>query len=198
MAEEQRVFPDARNKWPNPFGNVFNAAAYPKWEPIDTKKKTMQVFRLGFYTTVGSYAWLYIFKRTTFKIGLPMAVTAFATVAVGTRSALANLREKHDGWNTFWAVAAGNLVILTAGFKKIPLKHKFMTGVGGACASALFQLAIWAQSTSSAGQDVRFAAANTEEPVPEQQFWDVLKRRPLSQTREILGDGRGVMKQKLA
>lgn len=196
MAEEtQRVYPNSTHKWPTPFVNFANASAYPAWEPVDTKKKTLQVFKLGFYTTVGSYAWLYLFKRTTFKIGLPLAVTAFATVAVGAKGMITNLREKNDGWNTFWAVGAGNLVVLTAGFKSMPLKHKVLAGVTGATLTAVLDQWSWAQLPSFAGRDVRFAAANTGDELPEQGFWDVWKRRPLSQTVEALGEGRGIFKQ---
>lgn len=191
---QPKTYPSSANKWPTPFVNLVNASAYPKWEPVDTKKKTLQVFRLGFYSTAGAYAWLYFWKRTTFKLGLPIAVTSFATIAVGARGMLANLREKNDGWNTLWAVGAGNLALLTVGFKLMPLKHKFMSGIGGAVITALCEQMVWAQSPSSAGQDVRFAAANTGDELPEQQFWDVWKRRPLSQTVEALGAGRGILK----
>ncbi|GEQ66649.1 hypothetical protein JCM33374_g312 [Metschnikowia sp. JCM 33374] len=151
MAEEKRVFPDSTNKWPTPFANLFSSHAYPKWEPVDTAKQTKQVFKFGFYTTAGAYAWLFLWKRTTFKLELPMVVTGFATVAVAARGISANLREKNDGWNTFWAVAAGNATVLTAGFRQMPLKQKVMGGVSGACLTALAEQIMWAQSASSAG-----------------------------------------------
>ncbi|KAM9900708.1 hypothetical protein OXX80_001469 [Metschnikowia pulcherrima] len=194
MADEKRVFPDSTNKWPTPFSNLFSAHAYPKWEPVDTAKQTKSVFKFGFYTTAGAYAWLYMWKRTTFKLELPMVVTGFATVAVAARGISANLREKNDGWNTFWAVAAGNAAVLTAGFRQAPLKQKIMGGLSGACLAALMEQIMWAQSASSAEQHTRFAAANTGEELPKQEFWDVLKRRPLSQTVDALGVGRGIFK----
>ncbi|KAF8003318.1 hypothetical protein METSCH_A05610 [Metschnikowia aff. pulcherrima] len=194
MADEKRVFPDSTNKWPTPFSNLFSAHAYPKWEPVDTAKQTKLVFKFGFYTTAGAYAWLYMWKRTTFKLELPMVVTGFATVAVAARGISANLREKNDGWNTFWAVAAGNAAVLTAGFRQAPLKQKIMGGLSGACLAALMEQIMWAQSASSAEQHTRFAAANTGEELPKQEFWDVLKRRPLSQTVDALGVGRGIFK----
>lgn len=193
MAEEaKRVYPQSNNKWPTPFSNLLSAYPYPKWEPVDTKKKTMQVFKLGFYSTVGAYGWLYIWKRTTFKIGLPLVITGFATVTVAVKGMIANLRETNDGWNTFWAVTAGNVATLTIAFKHIPVKHKVMGGLAGAALSALSEQLLWAQSTSSAGQDFKFAPANTED-LPEQGFWDVWKRRPLSQTANALGSGRGFL-----
>lgn len=196
MAEvEKKTYPDSTHKWPTPLVNLANASAYPKWEPVDTKKKTLQVFKFSFYSTVGSYAWLYLWKRTTFKIGLPLSVAGFATVAVGVRGSLANLREKNDGWNTFWAVAAGNLACLTIGFKNMPPKHKVLAGISGAAITAFIDHAFWAQSPSFAGRDIRFAEANTGDELPQQQFWDVWKRRPLSQTVEALGEGRGIFKQ---
>lgn len=196
MSEETvRAYPNLTFKFPSPFGNVFNASAYPAWKPVDTKKKTLQVFKLGFYSTVGAYAWLYFFKRTTFKIGLPLSITAFATVAVATKGIVANLREKNDGWNTFWAVGTGNLVILTAGFKNMPAKHKVLGGVAGAVVTTLLEQWLWAQLPSFAGRDTVYAEANTGAELPQQQFWDVWKRRPLSQTVEALGEGRGIVKQ---
>lgn len=195
MAEQQqRVFPDSTNKWPTTFSNLLSSQAYPKWEPIDTAKQTKQVFKFGFYTTAGAYAWLYLWKRTTFKLELPMVVTGFATVAVAGRGIAANLRETNDGWNTFWGVLAGNAAVLTAGFRSMPLKQKLMTGISGACLTALAEQIMWAQSTSSAAQNTRFAAANTDEELPKQEFWDVWKRRPLSQTVDALGVGRGIFK----
>lgn len=195
MAEEKRVYPDSTNKWPSPLVNFANASAYPKWEPVDTKKETLQVFRLTFYTTVGAYAWLYMWKRTTFKVGIPLAVSGFATVATATKGIVTNLRGKNDGWNTFWAVGAGNLACLTVGFKSMPVKQKIMTGIAGAALTAVVDHISWSQSPSFASRDVKFAAANTGDELPQQGFWDVWKRRPLSQTVEALGEGRGIFKQ---
>ncbi|KAK6457837.1 uncharacterized protein RJT20DRAFT_125698 [Scheffersomyces xylosifermentans] len=198
MSEQEQTappaYPDSRNHFPTPFVNLANASAYPPWKPIDTKKETAQIFKFGFYTTVGAYAWLYLWKRTTFKVELPLTVVGFATVATATKGAITNLRQKNDGWNTFWAVGAGNLAALTVGFKSMPPKHKVLTGIAGASITALVDHAYWAQSPSSAGQDVRFEAANTDKDLEKQQFWDVWKRRPLSQTVEGLGAGRGIFK----
>lgn len=192
--EVQRDIPDSTFKWPKPFGNLTGSSAYPPWKPVDTMKETGQVFRFSFYTTVGAYAWLYLWKRTTFKIGLPMTVVAFATVATGTKGMITNLREKNDGWNTFWAVGMGNLACLTAGFKSMPLKHKFLTGISGAALAAFLDHVSWSQSPSFAGRDTKHAMANTGEELQKQQFWDVWRRRPLSQTVEELGSGRGIFK----
>jgi hypothetical protein len=194
MSVEVTTYPDSTNKWPTPFVNLANASAYPAFKPVDTKKQTSQIFKFSFYTTVGAYAWLYLWKRTTFKLGLPMTVVGFATVATGAKGIVTNLREKNDGWNTFWAVGAGNLAVLTAGFKNMPLKHKALTGLGGAAVAAFLDHAIWAQSASSAGRDYKFVEANGDEVLEKQQFWDVWKRRPLSQTVESLGVGRGIFK----
>lgn len=193
--EEKRVFPDSRFKLPSGLVNFTSAAGYPKWEPVDTRKETLQVFRLSFYTTVGAYAWLYLWKRTTFKIGLPLAVSGFATVATATKGIVTNLRQKNDGWNTFWAVGAGNLACLTVGFKSMPVKHKVMAGIAGAAVTAAVDHISWSQSPSFAGRDTKYAEANTGDELPQQQFWDVWKRRPLSQTVEALGEGRGIFKQ---
>lgn len=196
MAEEQqKVYPDSTFKFPNPLVNFSNSSAYPKWEPIDTRKQTTQVFRFSFYTTVGAYAWLYLWKRTTFKMGLPLAVSGFATVATATKGIVTNLREKNDAWNTFWAVGAGNLACLSIGFKNMPAKHKVLSGIAGAFITAALDQASWAQSPSSVSRDAKYVEANTGESLPKQGFWDVWKRRPLSQTVESLGEGRGIFKQ---
>lgn len=197
MSEENtqtQPLPDSTFKLPRPFGNMFNANAYPKWEPVDTVGETSKVFKFSFYTTVGAYAWLYFWKRTTFKLELPLTVIGFATVATATKGAITNLREKNDGWNMFWAVAAGNLAVLTAGFKSMPPKHKVMTGIAGASITGLVSQWSWAQSVNSPGKDVKHYLANQEADAPKQQFWDVMRRRPISQTVEELGVGRGIFK----
>lgn len=191
---EAASVPDSTFKWPRPFGNLTSAVAYPPFEPIDTRKRTMQVFRFSFFTTAGAYAWLYVWKRATFKLGLPAAVITFATVATGAKSMITNLREKNDGWNTFWGVGLGNLTVLTVGFKLMPVKHKIMTGVAGAAAAAFADHFRWAQSTSLAYTDAKFVPANSADELPKQQFWDVWQRRPMSQTVEELGRGRGILK----
>ncbi|KAK6464812.1 hypothetical protein DFJ63DRAFT_334349 [Scheffersomyces coipomensis] len=194
VTESAVSYPDSTHKWPTPFVNLANASAYPPWKPIDTKKETLQIFKFGFYSTVGAYAWLYLWKRTTFKIELPLTVVGFFTVTTAARGIVTNLRETNDGWNTFWAIGAGNLACLTVGFKSMPPKHKILSGFGGAALAALLDHARWAQSPSSAGQDFKFLEANTDTEVEKQQFWDVWKRRPLSQTVESLGVGRGIFK----
>lgn len=197
MSEENtqvQTLPDSTFKLPRPFGNVFNASAYPKWEPVDTVGETSKVFKFSFYTTVGAYAWLYFWKRTTFKVELPLTVIGFATVATATKGAITNLREKNDGWNMFWAVATGNLAVLTTGFKSMPPKHKVLTGIAGASITGLVSQWSWAQSVNSPGHDVKHYLANQEGEAPKQQFWDVMRRRPISQTVEELGVGRGIFK----
>ncbi|CAH6718578.1 hypothetical protein CLIB1444_01S09846 [[Candida] jaroonii] len=188
----QTELPDSRFKLPTPFSNMYNATAYPAWTPIDTRSETSKVFRFSFYSTIGAYTWLYFWKRTTFKLELPLTFIGFTTVAVATKSMVANLREKNDGWNLFWGVGLGNLAVLTAGFKHMPLRHKFMTGISGAAVSGLLNQWLWAQSTSSAGRDVRHFSKNDE--VPKQGFWDVVQRKPLSQVVEEVGVGRGILK----
>lgn len=192
-ASEPKVVPSSSLQFPRPFGNLFNANSYPKWEPVDTKKETSRVFKLSFYTTVGAYAWLYFWKRTTFKLELPLTVVGFATIATATRGIVTNLREKNDGWNTFWAVGAGNLAVLSAGFKTMPAKHKIMTGVSGAAITALVSQWSWAESINSPGQEVKHYEAHDKD-IPKQGFWDVLRRRPLSQTVDEMGAGRGIFK----
>lgn len=189
-----RVYPDSTNKWPTPFKNVFSSSAYPEFTPIDTKKQTTQVFKFGFYTTVGAYAWLYLWKRTTFKLELPLTVVGFVTTAVATKGIITNLRETNDAWNTFWAVGLGNVAVLSMGFKNMPPRHKIMTGITGAAVTAVVDAIVHAQSNSSAGKDTKYEQANTGVELPQQGFWDVWKRRPLSQTVEMLGEGRGIFK----
>lgn len=190
-AEGHPPLPSASNKWPTPFVNLANASAYPPWTPVNTRERTAKVFRTCFYTTVGAYAWIYILKRATFKVGLPLTVIGFATVATGAKGMICNLRQKNDGWNTFGAVLLGNIAVLATGFRKTPLKHKVMTGLSGAAAAAFVEHFIWSQSTSFAGSGVRFSASG--DPDKKQSFWDVYQRRPLLETVEYLGVGRGVI-----
>lgn len=192
-AETPTSYPSSLFKGPK-LGNLTNSDAYPAWKPVDTRTDTARLFRLTFYSTVGAYAWLYFWKRTTFKLEIPMAAVGFVTVATATKGTVTNLREKNDAWNTFWGVGAGNLAVLSVGMKQMPVKHKVLTGFGGAIVTAVIDHCFWAQSPSYAGKDAKYMGANTDQEVPKQQFWDIWKRRPLSQTVQELGEGRGIFK----
>lgn len=199
MSEQVEVaeavpLPDARNKFPNPLANFSKGLGYPEWHPIDTRKEVGQLFKFGFYSTVGSYAFLYIWKRTTFKLEIPIAAITFLTVAKGVQSSVANLREKNDCWNTFWGLTAANTVVLSAAFRSMPPKHKIITGALGTSLATIVDRAYWAQSTSSPTADAKYELANENKDLPKQGFWDVWQRRPITQTVEELGVGRGIFK----
>lgn len=187
-------YPDATFKLPTPFVNLGNSSAYPKWTPINTKEQTSKVFRFTFYSTVGAYAWLTIWKRTAFLLKMPLSAVAFLTTAVGVRSGLANLREKNDPWNVFWASVAGSTALATTSYRTLPVATRAWATFLSASVIALFEGTWYAQSASSAGQDLKNVLAGSETALEKQQFWDVWKRRPLSQTVEELGVGRGILK----
>ncbi|CAI5758817.1 unnamed protein product [Candida verbasci] len=186
--------PNSVDKYPNPLANFTKGIGYPKWEPIDTKKQVSQILRFGFYTTVGSYAWIYLWKRSTFKIGVPIAAVSFFAIAKGLQSSLANLREKNDSWNVFWALGAANTIVLTAGFKNLPPKHKLLSGIFGTCLVTLIDRAWWASATSSISKNANYELGQINKELPKQGFWDVWSRRPITQTVEELGIGRGIVK----
>ncbi|KAI3403848.1 hypothetical protein KGF56_003278 [Candida oxycetoniae] len=188
------TFPDASNKYPNPLGNFSKGLGYPEWHPIDTRKQVSQLFRFGFYTTIGSYGFLYLWKRTTFKLEIPLSAVAFFTIAKGMQSSLANLREKNDCWNTFWGLATANTIVLTAAFKSMPPKHKILTGVFGTSLATIFDRAYWAQSTSNPSYNAKYESAQVDKDLPKQSFWDIWQRRPLTDTVQELGVGRGIFK----
>lgn len=199
MSEQVEVaevvpLPDARNKYPNPLANFSKGLGYPEWHPIDTRKEVGQLFKFGFYSTVGSYAFLYIWKRTTFKLEIPISAITFLTVAKGVQSSVANLREKNDCWNTFWGLTAANTVVLSAAFRSMPAKHKVITGALGTSLATIVDRAYWAQSTSSPTTDAKYELANENKDLPQQGFWDIWQRRPITQTVEELGVGRGIFK----
>ncbi|EMG46680.1 hypothetical protein SBY92_005424 [Candida maltosa Xu316] len=191
---EVTPLPTAAFKYPNPLANFSQGLGYPAWTPIDTKKEVGQLFRFGFYTTVGAYGWLYFFKRSTFKLGLPISALAFVTIAKGVQDSVANIRETNDCWNIFWGLSAANTVVLSAGFKSMPIKHKLITGILGTSVATILDRAYWAQSTSSPRLDAKYELANMNKDLPKQQFWDVWERKPISQTVEELGVGRGIFK----
>ena len=191
---EVAPLPDASYKYPNPLANFTKGLGYPEWQPIDTKKEVGQIYRFGFYSTVGAYAWLYFWKRTTFKLELPLSVIGFFSIAKGVQDSIANIREINDCWNTFWGLTAANTVVLSAGFRSMPPKHKIITGALGTSIATILDRAYWAQSTSSPRLDAKYELANTNENLPKQQFWDVWQRRPITQTVEELGVGRGIFK----
>ncbi|CAK9438596.1 uncharacterized protein LODBEIA_P28200 [Lodderomyces beijingensis] len=186
--------PEAANKYPNPLANFSRGIGYPEWHPIDTRKQVSQLFKFGFYTTVGSYAFLYLWKRATFKIEIPASAVAFFCIAKGVQSSLANLREKNDCWDTFWGLAAANTIVLSAGFRSMPAKSKVITGVLGTSLATVIDRAYWAQSTSSPAKDVKYELGQINKDLPKQSFWDVWSRRPITQTVEELGVGRGIFK----
>ncbi|CAN3355874.1 hypothetical protein DICA3_D25708 [Diutina catenulata] len=196
MSEVTKVYPDSTDKFPR-LGGFFSDAHYPKFAPVDTKKETTQVLKFGVSSVAFAYGWLYIFKRTQFKLGLPLTVLGFATVATASKGIITNLREKNDAWNAFWSVGLGNAAVLSAGFRSMPIRNKILTGFAGAAIAAFLDNFVWAQSPSSVGQDQRFAAANSdsEQFEEKQKFWDVWTRRPLSQTVEELGVGRGIIRE---
>lgn len=185
--------PDSTDKFPR-LGGFFSSEHYPQYAPVDVKTQTTQILKFGGYTTALAYGWLYLFKRTTFKLGLPLTAIAFGATATATKGMVTNLREKNDAWNTFWGVLVGNTVVLTAGFKLMPLRNKVLTGLAGAGITAVLDNFFHAELVSLAGQDAKFVAANGDEKLAKQQFWDVWQRRPLLQTVEELGVGRGIGK----
>lgn len=194
--EVAEVFPlpDSSFKSPSPLANFSKGIGYPAWSPIDTQKEVGQILRFGLYSTVGAYAWLYFWKRTTFKLQIPLSVVAFFGVARGVQDSVANIRETNDCWNTFWGLTAANAVVLSAGFKNLPAKHKVITATLGTAVATILDRAYWAQSTTSPRLDAKYELANENEKLPKQQFWDVWQRRPITQTVEELGVGRGIFK----
>ncbi|KAI5953345.1 hypothetical protein KGF54_002716 [Candida jiufengensis] len=185
-------------KYPNPLANFSRGIGYPKWQPIDTKKQVSELFRFGFYSTVGSYAFLYLWKRTTFKLTIPISAITFITVAKGLQSSLANLREKNDCWNIFWGLTGANTLILSLGFKSMPPKVKIITGFLGTTAATIIDRAYWAQSTSSPVKNVRYELDQSNKDLTQQQFWDVWSRRPATETFEdlnVIGRSRVIEKK---
>ncbi|WLF77854.1 hypothetical protein PVL30_001576 [Lodderomyces elongisporus] len=191
---EVAPLPEAANKYPNPLGNFSRGLGYPDWHPIDTRKEVTQIFRFGFYSTVGAYAFLYIWKRATFKIEIPLSAVAFFTIAKGVQSSVANLREKNDCWDTFWGLTAANTIVLTTAFRSMPPKHKILTAAFGTSLGTIADRAYWAQSTSSAKANAKYELDQTDKDLPKQEFWDIWQRRPITQTVQDLGVGRGIFK----
>ncbi|CDR46584.1 CYFA0S24e00518g1_1 [Cyberlindnera fabianii] len=106
---------------------------------------------------------------------------------------LANLREKKDTLNEFYSGAiAGGLASI---FYKNMIKSVGFSFVGGCIAATVFWSGTMvgnAQKSSHTlrgkGPDNHFKARASSD-VERQGFWDVARRRPLSQTLEELGEG---------
>ncbi|KAG7662083.1 uncharacterized protein J8A68_004345 [[Candida] subhashii] len=187
------TLPKSVDRYPNPLANLTRGVGYPAWTPIDTKGETWRIFRFGFMTTATTYALAYFWRRVAFSLQQPAILVSMFTIVKGVRSSLANIREKNDIWNTFWAFGAANTAVMTVGFKNIPVKHRIMSAVGFTCLTSVIEATWYAQSTSSIGKNFTFKVANAEGD-EKQEFWDVWMRRPLSATIEDLGVGRGILK----
>ncbi|KAI5960299.1 uncharacterized protein KGF55_004591 [Candida pseudojiufengensis] len=183
---EQGIIEVPHLKYPNPLANFSRGIGYPQWKPIDTKKQVFELFKFGFYSTVGSYAFLYMWKRTTFKLTIPISAITFITVAKGIQSSLANLREKNDCWNIFWGLIGSNTLILSLGFKNMPPRTKIITGFLGTTAATIIDRAYWAQSASSPVKNAKYDLNQSNEKLTKQQFWDVWNRRPATETFQDL------------
>lgn len=125
---------------------------------------------------------------------MPLSAVAFVTTAVGVRSGLANIRERNDPWNIFWGSVAGSTALATTSYRSLPVSTRAWATFLSASVLAIGEGTWYAQSASSAGQDVKQVLADSESALEKQQFWDVWRRRPLSQTVEELGVGRGIFK----
>uniref|UniRef100_A0A060T9D3 ARAD1D14542p n=1 Tax=Blastobotrys adeninivorans TaxID=409370 RepID=A0A060T9D3_BLAAD len=175
---------------------TFKYRPYPDFEPRDTLALTSRaavlstgagVFvaalkaslgpsrtSLGSIITHSRYIWLYGAVGTAYTVG--EAVTA-------------NLHQKESAWNTFvGGMLAGG--VMGASYKNGARVSKV---IGGAIAlGTILGLAHWTGNFN--GYDRKEAAKQSSgEPVEvekgdRQTFWQVVHRRPLSQTIDELGD----------
>jgi hypothetical protein len=106
-------------------------------------------------------------------------------------SVLSNLREKKDTLNEFYAGAIAGAV---AG---LPTKSLVKASGWSFAGGIITALVYWSGSIVGQAKTSSYAhrgvgAENNFKPksdVQKQEFWDVLRRRPLSQTLEELGEG---------
>ncbi|ODV90021.1 hypothetical protein CANCADRAFT_99630 [Tortispora caseinolytica NRRL Y-17796] len=128
---------------------------------------------LGVFTTYGGSIGYFAALGTSFQF---------------VSSCSANLREKEDGWNeTIGGAAAGCVVA----FKRRTVGALFGYPLLFATTIGLLQ---WTGGKLSMGERAPMYAPDSvlDTKYEKQGFWEIVHRRPLSQTISELGEGRGI------
>ncbi|KAK9462668.1 uncharacterized protein V1516DRAFT_670842 [Lipomyces oligophaga] len=185
---------------------------YPVWEPRDTVAITAPL--LGPCFTIG-VMWSATMERLRFRN--PPAVesiiriskNAFVVGAVGplfqfVEAASSNLREKNDGWNSFFGgLASGALLSLPTGsFNRVFVSSVGLGSVLGIAAWSGFGTGEFLRTSRETLPEVNWRnpfydvspsdnSIKTYEKSPESESL-VRYRVPLSETLEKLGEGRGI------
>ncbi|KAF5095141.1 hypothetical protein DV451_004788 [Geotrichum candidum] len=165
---------------------------YPDYVPHNTVELTLKTaavsFGAGFALSAIKNSFINPKQAGIFhpKLGAHLFVfTAAGSAFTFGQSVSANLREKNDAWNTFIGGAAAGAII-GATYKTLPKIIGFATLVGSA-------VGIYEFSGGLAGFGREKALSVTGELTEledgqKQGFFDVVSRRPLSQTLDELGD----------
>ncbi|ANZ74987.1 BA75_03059T0 [Komagataella pastoris] len=131
-------------------------------------------------------------------IGFPVALGAFSFLS----HSFANLQEEQTATGEFAASSIASLIGLSIFRTKKPLSSNVAIAVG---VGSLFGFLTWAGNFNLGDNSYRAAleAGNGNEggfdnkviKTERQGFWEGVYRRPLSQTVEDLGEGRGIITQ---
>ncbi|RLV92109.1 hypothetical protein JA1_003433 [Spathaspora sp. JA1] len=197
MSAQDPNLPNATFKLKAPLANFSSGIGYAPYKPFDTKEDTKKVFRFSFYTVTGSYVLLYMWRRVKFNLRLPLAAVGFSTLFTGFHHALGNIREKNDSWNSFWGGFVGAATSFQIFYRHVPVNRQVMSTLAIAGLISVFDRAKQAQSTSTVAKEFSYRTKLESEAEPEKDtggFWEVKQRRPLSETVERLGVGRGIFR----
>lgn len=127
-------------------------------------------------------------------VGLPVALGTYAFCT----GSLYNLQEGSTASAEFVSAGLASFIGLSIGSIK---SNKFGKSLGMA---VFFAIANWAGGLGGLGVnsykshqqrgELRKQKSQDDDWTHQQGFWDVIYRRPLSQTVEVLGEGRGILK----
>lgn len=181
---------------------VFKLKEQKTFEPVDTMANTYKMAEFGFLALA-----LVAGARNTFSTEvIPTLVRAkhtgilvgFTTVAAAAyqyvASALANLRQKNDGVNSFYGGFVSGAIGASV-TRKLPVIFGSAALLG-----SLMGLSTWAGGFTGLGAGSAYDSMDKNKEVPQLQegkqgLWDVTYRRPLSETVSLLGQDSVVLKK---
>ncbi|GMM28474.1 hypothetical protein DAMA08_011900 [Martiniozyma asiatica (nom. inval.)] len=207
-------------KLPRPFIFKDTSAVKPAYEPVDTVAETSKIaiysglflggmhlrrllqHRMG-AARPGQQRYLALFELAPRHfISIPMALASYSFVS----NSLYNLDEERTTNNEM--IAAGSGILVATIFKKGPLNQKIGLALGMATFVGIFKWAGGLIDNYNTNYTHMYQSGQINNQVSNKQldedfangtykkqgFWELLYRKPLSETIQDLGEGRGIGK----